>query len=196
MSKIQNIPCVIFAGGKSSRMGEDKSLLPFGGYSSLSEFLHVKMSEVFEDVYISCKDSSKFDFDAKFIEDEKISEDSAPTLGLFSTCNVIESEYFFALSVDTPLISKESIEKIISTCSDEDVVLPKTQSGKHPLCALYATRLKETFKDMVEKKDHKLNKMISALHVKIVEFEYEDEFLNLNYKDEYKRAKKLYEEMS
>ncbi|MFY4863348.1 NTP transferase domain-containing protein, partial [Aliarcobacter butzleri] len=24
------IPCVILSGGKSSRMGEDKSLLPFG----------------------------------------------------------------------------------------------------------------------------------------------------------------------
>ncbi len=32
---IQDIPLVIFAGGKSSRMGKDKALLPFGGYSTL-----------------------------------------------------------------------------------------------------------------------------------------------------------------
>jgi len=63
------IPCVIFAGGKSSRMGEDKSLLPFGSFSTLTEFQLNRLQKMFKNIYISCKKSSKFDFNADFIED-------------------------------------------------------------------------------------------------------------------------------
>jgi molybdopterin-guanine dinucleotide biosynthesis protein A len=44
--------CVIFAGGKSSRMGEDKSLLPFGTFSSLAEYQYNRLSNIFDIVYI------------------------------------------------------------------------------------------------------------------------------------------------
>ena len=50
-------PLVIVAGGKSSRMGRDKALLPFGGYSSLAQFQYQKFLPIFEKVYISCKNN-------------------------------------------------------------------------------------------------------------------------------------------
>jgi len=65
-----NIPCVIFAGGKSSRMGENKALLPFAGFETLTEYQYTRLSKIFSSVYISCKDKSIFSFDANFIEDD------------------------------------------------------------------------------------------------------------------------------
>jgi len=59
-----DLPCILFAGGKSSRMGEDKSLLPFGGYSSLAQFQYVRLSKLFTHVSISTKTADKFDFTA------------------------------------------------------------------------------------------------------------------------------------
>ena len=84
-----DIPCVIFAGGKSSRMGEDKALLPFGDFPTLTQFQLNKLQKIFNNVYISCKDSSKFDFlkeneDAKFIEDVKTEDTFAPTTGFIA----------------------------------------------------------------------------------------------------------------
>ena len=66
-----DIPCVIFAGGKSSRMKKDKSLLPFGGFDTLTQFQLFCLQKLFKTVYISCKDKSKFNFEASFIEDLK-----------------------------------------------------------------------------------------------------------------------------
>ncbi|MDQ1268445.1 MAG: molybdenum cofactor guanylyltransferase, partial [Campylobacterota bacterium] len=68
-----DIPCVIFAGGKSSRMGKDKSLLPFGTFDTLTEFQLNRLGKIFKNVYISCKEKSKFNFEAEFIEDIKTS---------------------------------------------------------------------------------------------------------------------------
>ena len=45
--------CVILAGGKSSRMGQDKTLLPFGGFKTLTHYEVAKFSKVFEEVYVS-----------------------------------------------------------------------------------------------------------------------------------------------
>ena len=59
---------VIFAGGKSSRMGEDKALLPFSNYPTLTEFQHDKLSTLFDDVYISAKQNN-FDFECRVIQD-------------------------------------------------------------------------------------------------------------------------------
>ncbi|WP_228135503.1 NTP transferase domain-containing protein [Halarcobacter anaerophilus] len=63
------IPCVILCGGKSSRMGEDKALLPFSNSDTLSQYQYEKYKPFFKKVYISSK-TNKFDFDANLILDK------------------------------------------------------------------------------------------------------------------------------
>ena len=52
-------------------MGEDKALLSFGNFKTLTEFQLSRLSKIFSNVYISCKDQNKFDFQANFLEDDK-----------------------------------------------------------------------------------------------------------------------------
>ena len=42
------IPCVILSGGKSSRMGEDKSLLPFSSSKTLIEYQYKRLKPYFK----------------------------------------------------------------------------------------------------------------------------------------------------
>ena len=93
-----DIPCVIFAGGKSSRMGEDKALLPFSTFDTLTEFQHSRLSKIFNNVYISIKDKSKFNFEATFIEDVKVNNIFAPTAGFVSVFKELKDEKIFVLS--------------------------------------------------------------------------------------------------
>ena len=108
-----DIPCVIFAGGKSSRMGEDKSLLPFGDFPTLTQFQLNRLEKLFKIVYISCKSSDKFDFEANFIEDVKTENIFAPTAGFVAIFEELKCERFFALSVDSPFITEDIIQKLI-----------------------------------------------------------------------------------
>ena len=185
-----DIPCIIFAGGKSSRMGEDKSLLPFGKYSTLSEFQYHKLSKLFSNVYISTKDSKKFDFKANFIED--IDGDFAPTLGFISVFKKLEVEKIFVISVDTPFISQSIIKMLIEKDnSTYNATIARLNNKMQPLCGIYHKTLLQSFERMQENNEHKLGFLLKNSKTHYVDFLDTKAFLNLNHPHEYKEALKL-----
>ena len=182
-------PCIIFAGGKSSRMGEDKALLPFGDKPTLIQFQYERLKKIFQYVYISCKDTKKFNFEADFIEDILTDDTYAPTAGFISIFNALHVSKIFVLSVDTPFVSKQEIEAILKYKDEEvDVVIAATPNTIHPMCGLYSRALKSKFQNMLQKNEHKLTKLLKDSNTLFVEFENESNFLNLNNPNEYQEA--------
>ena len=182
-------PCIIFAGGKSSRMGEDKSLLPFAGFDTLAEFQLSRLSKIFKTVYISCKKKSKFDFDANFIEDIKTDSIFAPTTGFIAIFEKLETEKFFVLSVDSPFVEETQIKNIIDADGVHvDATIAKTTSGIQPMCGIYHRSLQNRFINMLKDDNHKLRFLLKSSNTNYVEFEDEKPFLNLNHPHEYKEA--------
>jgi molybdopterin-guanine dinucleotide biosynthesis protein A len=187
-----DIPCIIFAGGKSSRMGEDKSLLPFGGFKTLTEFQYSRLSKIFTNVYISCKSSDKFDFDAKFIEDDKNSSTFAPTTGFIAVFKALKTESFFALSVDSPFIDKSIFTSLINASYDDgDATIARTAQGIEPLCGVYNRSLLKSFELMQKTDTHKLGFLLKNSNTRYLDFTNETLFLNLNYPHEYQQALKI-----
>ena len=183
-----DIPCILFAGGKSSRMGQDKSLLPFGGFSTLAEFQYNRLSKLFKYVAISTKNSDKFDFTADFILDPE-GIDYAPTAGFVTAFKSLKSERFMILSVDTPFINEHIFQTLLDADNENlDAVIAKTKGGSHPLCGIYHRTLAEEFERMLEENDHRLGKLLASSSTCYVDFEEEDLFANLNHPHEYQEA--------
>lgn len=57
------LPLVIIAGGKSSRMGSDKALLPFGGCATLTQFQLQRLKPFFQSLHVSAKSRAAFGTD-------------------------------------------------------------------------------------------------------------------------------------
>ncbi len=187
-----DIPCVIFAGGKSSRMGEDKSLLPFGPYDTLTQYQLAKLSDIFSKVYISCKDKSKFDFQANFIEDIDTDGLYAPTAGFIAVFEKLEDERFFAISVDAPFISSYEITQLLQMDSPKsDATIAKTSFGIQPLCGIYHRSLAPNFLTMLHENNHKLGLLLKNAKTHFVHFENDAAFLNINHPQEYQEAIQL-----
>lgn len=187
-----DIPCVIFAGGKSSRMGKDKALLPYGAFDTLTQFQLNRLQKIFKNVYISCKIKDKFDFSAEFIEDVKTDNVFAPTAGFIAVFETLKCERFFAISVDTPFIDAEIISKLLDAdAQDSDASIATLNSKMQPMCGIYHSSLLSEFKDMLEKDNHKLGLLLKNSNTTYVDFEYEKAFLNLNNPEEYKKALQL-----
>ncbi|MCK9490682.1 MAG: molybdenum cofactor guanylyltransferase MobA [Sulfurimonas sp.] len=192
-----DLPCVIFAGGKSSRMKEDKSLLSFGGFNTLTEFQFFRLKKIFKYVYISCKDKSKFDFptkngDATFIEDAKSIEVFAPTAGFVAIFQTLKTDSFFALSVDAPFVGLKEIEALVDADSfNADACIAKTAFGIQPMCGIYHRSLEKKFIKMLKEDNHKLGFLLKSSKTTFVNFEDEKAFLNLNHPHEYIEALKL-----
>jgi len=184
-----NIPCILFAGGKSSRMGEDKALLPFGDFPTLTEFQLSKLQKIFKNVYISCKNKDKFDFQAQFIEDIKTQNIYAPSIGFISTFRSLKCEKFFAISIDTPFITKDIIYALVSQDSiDVEATVATLYNKPQPMCGIYHISLEKKFLTMLETNNHKLGCLLKNSITSYVNFENETSFLNMNNPDEYTQA--------
>ncbi|MDD3818004.1 MAG: molybdenum cofactor guanylyltransferase MobA [Thiovulaceae bacterium] len=186
-----SLPCVIFAGGKSSRMGEDKALLPFGGCDTLAEFQHKRLGKLFTRVYVSTKTKEKFCFEADFIEDPKNTTAFAPTAGFVAAFATLACEAFFAISVDAPFVDADVIAKLIQEYENNpqaDAVIARSPEGMEPMCGIYCRSLESEFNKMLAEENHKLGMLLKGANTRFVAFESNEPFMNLNHPHEYQEA--------
>lgn len=180
-----DIPAVIFAGGKSSRMGMDKALLPFGGYNTLSEFQYKKLKRLFNSVYLSSKEN-KFDFKCDLILDTY--QVSSPLVGLLSIFETLHCDRVLVLSVDAPLVDEQVFNTLIDAYDEEhDAVIAKSPKGLQPLCGIYNHSIMDLLQKAYENDEHKLTKLLHASNMKTIPFDDEVLFTNLNYRKEYEK---------
>jgi molybdopterin-guanine dinucleotide biosynthesis protein A len=183
------LPAVIFAGGKSSRMGRDKAHLTFGGYPSLSQYQYVRLEKLFEKVYLSAK-SDKFDFDAPVIEDKY--EVHSPLAGLVSVFETLQCDAVFILSVDAPFVGEKVIERVMEHIDrPNDIIAAQSPEGVEPLCAIYKRSVLPKAKAMLEANNHRMTDLLEAVETQKVLFEEREPFLNLNHPEEYEEALRL-----
>ena len=180
------IPCVILSGGRSSRMGEDKSLLPFANSNSLTQYQYDRLKPYFKNIYISSK-LDKFDFlDKKELLLDK-SEVYSPIAALESIFTKLDEEKVFIITVDTPLVSLESITQILKQSKDVDITVAQTKKV-HNLCGVFSKSCLELIKKMLEKDFHKVGFLLKNISTKYIQFPNDEEFINLNHKEDYKKA--------
>lgn len=191
MQKTIPLPCVIVAGGRSSRMGKDKALLPFHNHKTLVEYQLARLSHNFESLHVSCKTKEKFAFKASFIEDVKDFEEYSPLVALYSILKKLDKPVAI-LSVDTPFVTKRVYEKLLDSLDeDTDIVIARSPFGSHQMCAIYKPHIADIIKTQIEQNNHKIRALFEKLHVKYVDFEDDTIFLNLNHPDDYENAKKM-----
>ncbi|MBU1487388.1 molybdenum cofactor guanylyltransferase, partial [bacterium] len=94
---------IILAGGKSSRMGEDKALLRFEG-RSLIEWVIAGLKEVGGEIIIVANEPERFkSLGLRAVKD--ILPDKGPLVGLYSGLLSSFSEYSFVCGTDMPFLS-------------------------------------------------------------------------------------------
>lgn len=137
--KFENITGVILAGGKSSRMGENKSLLQIDG-RTLIERSYVLLKSIFYKIIISTNDPELYDF----IQTEKVKDDFTdlgPLCGIYSSLKSADTKKIFVMSVDLPFVLPDMIRYIINYKTDEPITLPRSKNGIQYLCGLYDKEL-------------------------------------------------------
>jgi molybdenum cofactor guanylyltransferase len=178
------ITCVILSGGKSSRMGEDKSFLPFSSSKTLIEYQYDRLKPYFKNIYISSK-TNKFDFiEEKFLILDENKDIFSPILALDTIFDKFKNQKIFIITVDTPFVTIESISKLIEESENYDICIAQTEKT-HNLCGVFSSNISLTIKNMIINDIHKINYLIKNNKYNIVKFHKNSEFMNLNNKDEY-----------
>ncbi len=129
-----NKALIILCGGKSTRMGTDKALLPFGN-CSLIEYMVEKFRPSFPKIYLSVRQKGDYaHLNLPVTEIQDLYMNAGPLGGIFSSLSMIEEERAFVLSIDTPFIEM----KLADMMMKKSVGYQLCALGTHHYCGVYS----------------------------------------------------------
>lgn len=181
MQKITT-PCAILAGGKSSRLGQDKTQIHFGGYP-LSQWLVMRFENMCENLYVSAKQRDKFNFHAEFLIEK--SPIYAPLVGMINAFTLLDSKEIIFLSVDTPFISQETLLALDS--KDSPIVYAQSEFKAHYLISKWQRSTLDSLLWAYKSKSYALHRIVESHLHEIVPIS-EEEGLNINTMQDYENA--------
>lgn len=118
--------------------------------------------------------------------------DFSSMLALYSVLKAFDDKFVFIIGVDTPFVSKKSIQRLILSADEALMIAPSVANRAHFLCALYHSQIAPLCLKCLQNGVHKISALSQKLPpnaLKFVEFSDENEFFNLNTPQDYERIK-------
>ncbi|WQS92330.1 molybdenum cofactor guanylyltransferase MobA [Helicobacter pylori] len=192
---INDIPCVLLAGGKSSRfitnnIQINKALMPFELHSSLLEHQYTRLLKLFKKVIISAKKS--YELNAPYLL-ERESDLFSPLFGIYNAFLTLQTPYIFLIPIDTPLVSFESI-KALCGIKNFSVVYTKSPTKEHYLISLWHQNILNALSYALKTQNYRLSDLVKNTSSIAMHFNKEEEFLNLNTLKDYELAVQILKE--
>ncbi len=127
----------IQAGGKSSRMGEDKALKPFLGRPLIQRVID-RLSPIADEVIITTNHPEKYHFLGLPLYPD-IQADRGALGGLYTALSSASHPAVAVVACDLPFASPELLQHAYELLNElqVDVVIPQSEEGLEPLQALY-----------------------------------------------------------
>jgi molybdopterin-guanine dinucleotide biosynthesis protein A len=127
----------ILAGGKSKRMGRDKSVLPFQGEVLIQRIINRLAGLASEVIIIAPRTQESVTMGFRVEED--LLPERGPLGGLFTALSATTNEAVALVACDMPFVSAELLiyELDILVADNMDVVVPSSEKGLEPLHAIY-----------------------------------------------------------
>lgn len=184
------IGCIILAGGKSSRMGQDKALLKYEG-KYFVEKIAEELSFFHEKIIARGNNSALTelsDLEWKIIPD--IYPDHGPMGGMHAALKECESDAMFAVTCDMPLITGKLVKKICAEIENYDAVIIVTNDGKyHPLGGVYKKELYKLMEEHLKQDHNRMMEVLKKSYVKYLQLNEEEskQLTNVNTREEYRQ---------
>ena len=135
--KKMNASGIILAGGKNTRMGQNKSFLSINGERLIDKTLNL-YRQIFTDIIIVTNDPlSYIEFtDAAIATD--IYRGKGPLGGIYTGLFYAKNDYAFVCPCDMPFLKKDFVDYLLAQNGKCDVIVPETAEGYQPLHAVYS----------------------------------------------------------
>lgn len=130
------ISAVLLAGGKSSRMGQDKATLLFGGEPLWKMQLGLLRQIQPAKIFVSAQaDPPWRPVDIEFVADEGTSH--GPLSGIVATLSRAMTEHLLVLGIDMPFMTKTYLKQLSGRVERGIGLVPVIENRAEPLAAIY-----------------------------------------------------------
>ena len=193
---MQDFTAIILAGGKSSRMGQNKAFLPLGEDVEIVHLIKVA-KQMTDKVIVVTNDFEPFQqlaLDITLVRD--LRKGMGPLAGIEAGLTATATEHNLCIACDMPFITAGAGLSIMmhAQTSDVDATVPMIDGRRHPLFASYRTTCLPALTSLLDHDQRKIIDLLEQVHTKwltekdIPHME-KDIFFNMNTMEDYLWAK-------
>jgi len=167
----------VLAGGLSSRMGENKSLMLFRG-KPLVMYAIESLSPLVERVIVS-SNLPVYDFTGCNVWPDELPV-QAPINGLYSCLKRSKTDWNFILTCDMPFAGSSLFTYLLEQAhGEEDAVIPVHGQGlEEPLCGLYNRSTLNVLEHQIQIEQYSIRKLLRSIRCQFVNIGPGQEFYN------------------
>lgn len=179
--------CLILIGGKSSRMGTDKSLLDYHGKPQ-REYLFDLAQKYCSEVYFSCREEQKFS--EKTIIDKY--PEQGPMSGILSAFEYNKNIAWLVVACDMPLINEHAFEMLIKNRNPDKIATTffnNENNAPDPLFTIYEPKAADLLVDYVKFGNKSPKIFLQNANIQLIQLENIDFLKNINTKEEFVKLK-------
>lgn len=155
----------ILAGGQATRFGgRDKGALIVDG-QTIRDRQIATLSDVADEVLI---------VGPGHVED--IAPGCGPMGGVHAALSAARHEAVFVVACDMPYVTAPFAAHLLALAADADAVVPRTERGLHPLCAVYTRSCLEPLQRRLAARSLQMKALLDDVRVRLVEADEIDTF--------------------
>ena len=184
---------IVLAGGKSSRMGSPKCLLPFDGEPLIAHIVRRLRSLFAEAIVVAAPEQEVPPLAAKIVRDEVPFQ--GPVGGMYYGLQAASAEICFVTACDVPFLDLPTIEFLLAALGAADVAVPHWDGRLQPLFAVYRRSLLPLLKQQLaagQLRPTFLCEKVDTQIVSVAELSGADpqglSFININEPEDYQSA--------
>lgn len=145
---LDDFSAIILTGGKSSRMGSPKALLPFGNEPLITHIVRILEHKFNQIVVVAAPDQDLPALPVKLVRDEIAYQ--GPVGGIYYGLKQANGSAAFVTSCDAAFLSLPLISWLTTQIGNHDVVVPYWQERFQPLHAVYRRSVLPLLKEQLE----------------------------------------------
>ncbi|HEX4137133.1 MAG TPA: molybdenum cofactor guanylyltransferase [Bryobacteraceae bacterium] len=130
---------IVLCGGRSTRMGTSKAMLPFGPETMLQRVLRLLGGVVDPIVAVAARDQELPELPGGVIVTRDEREQRGPLEGLRAGLKALpdSADAAYVTSCDVPLLAPDFVTRMIDLLGDHDIAVMEVDGFPHPLSAVY-----------------------------------------------------------
>lgn len=130
------VSAAILTGGRATRFGgRDKGALAVGGRTIQARQLSVLEAIADDILLVGGPDRRPASGRVRHVADAR--PNGGPLAGIESALTAARHDLVAIVACDMPGLTAPLVAHLVAQASEADVVVPRTESGYHPLCAIY-----------------------------------------------------------